>query len=233
MKNLIDLEERPARNVRAVGDVRTTRNVPSPSRTTVHVCAGDSARRSYLAQLLGAVRELTQTSSSSNEVDAVRRIRMEPADVAILDFRIDVCLSMLRSIVASGSRTRALVLLEEPALHLADEMFDAGAAGVLNSARLRGELGPAIQLISTGARLLPAGPRRFANSEANSLTNLSSADQQILRALARGLTNAQIGKYLYISEATVKAHLAHIMRQAGVGNRVQLAVAATRAGLLC
>lgn len=74
----------------------------------------------------------------------------------------------------------------------------------------------------------------YAGSTAGTqwLREVKDQDLRILRGLARGLTNAQIGASLYLSEATIKSHIAALMRKVGVDNRVQLALAAARAGLL-
>lgn len=74
--------------------------------------------------------------------------------------------------------------------------------------------------------------RRLDNPKFERFQALNIRDRRIVRAIANGLTNAQIGNLLHISEATVKAHLAQIMRSVGIDNRVQLAVAADNAGVL-
>jgi DNA-binding NarL/FixJ family response regulator len=60
------------------------------------------------------------------------------------------------------------------------------------------------------------------------LTELTSREQQVMRLIAKGLSNSEIGRQLDISEATVKVHLSHIFLKLGVRNRTALAALAAR-----
>jgi DNA-binding NarL/FixJ family response regulator len=73
----------------------------------------------------------------------------------------------------------------------------------------------------TENRLVPPDPR---------LESLTPKEREVLALIARGRSNDEIGRDLFISEGTVKTHVAAILRKLGVGDRVQAAVAAVEAG---
>ena len=99
----------------------------------------------------------------------------------------------------------------------------------------------AIRTVAAGDALLsPAITKRVIEQFARlphptppkELDELTSREREIFRLIANGLSNAEIGQQLYISETTVKTHVTHILQKLNLRDRVQLVVLAYQSGLL-
>lgn len=121
-----------------------------------------------------------------------------------------------------------------------DAAFAAGASSYIVRDSSVEDIAAALRLVHRRGlvnAVFPAcrhSPRPVNRSDAHLMKRfgtLSSRDQQIVGALANGCTNLQISRQLNVSEATIKARLAQVMQLLGVDNRVQIAVAAVRAGV--
>jgi DNA-binding NarL/FixJ family response regulator len=122
--------------------------------------------------------------------------------------------------------------------------LQAGADGFLLKDTPPRDLQQAVRVIAGGDSMLsPSVTRRLIAHVAEAggmprsvdadpaLDALSPREREVLVELARGLSNAEIGATLFMSEATVKAHISHLFTKLGRTNRVQLAILAHRAGL--
>jgi DNA-binding NarL/FixJ family response regulator len=81
------------------------------------------------------------------------------------------------------------------------------------------------------ARLVDTYVARPAAADLAVLANLTARETEVLKAMARGLSNAEIGAELYLAETTVKTHVARILHKLGVRDRVQAVVIAHDSGL--
>ncbi|MCW1249612.1 response regulator transcription factor [Acaricomes phytoseiuli] len=208
----------------------------------VHIAGGDFLTRLGLAQLFAAAGYIEVNGISRTEAEAVRRLQTDRPDIAVIDTEIgsDTCLAILRSLRLARSRTKVIVLASVEAMGSMEAMIEAGAASFLDKRSMLEDIAVIVRIISAGGVVYASRPqlgrlsafRKLDSPSAARFSSLSLRDRRIVRAIANGLTNAQIGTLLHISEATVKAHLAQIMRSVGIDNRVQLAVAADHAGLL-
>lgn len=115
-----------------------------------------------------------------------------------------------------------------------------GAAGYLLKGVERENLLEALRAVREGEMLLTAQDlvhslRGISEQAANSsdlVEPLTDREQEVLRLLATGLSNREIGAILFVAESTVKTHVEHIIGKIGVSDRVQAAVWAARNGLL-
>jgi DNA-binding NarL/FixJ family response regulator len=122
------------------------------------------------------------------------------------------------------------------------EALRAGASGFLLKDAPAAQLVTAIRVVADGDALLaPSITRRliaeFAQRPAPSarpaaLQELTERELEVLRLIARGLSNAEIAKELFVGDATVKTHVARILMKLGLRNRVQAVVAAYESGLV-
>ena len=147
-----------------------------------------------------------------------------------------------KRIVASGSRTRILVLTTFDLDEYVYGAVRAGASGFLLKDVRPGELVDAIRVVASGNALL--GPTaierlltRFSfptdpSTETLAVGSLTDRESEILQLLASGLSNAEIAARLVVSETTVKTHVSNLLRKLGVRDRVQAVIAAYAAGIV-
>ena len=122
----------------------------------------------------------------------------------------------------------------------------AGASGFLLKDARPAELAEAIRTVAAGdavvaprvtRRMLELFADRLPDGQADTpedprLAALTAREREVLVAIAEGLSNAEIASRLYLSEATVKTHVAHVLDKLGVRDRVQAVVVALQTGLV-
>jgi DNA-binding NarL/FixJ family response regulator len=182
---------------------------------TIRVAIADDQAlvRSGFRLILEGRPDLAVVGEAEDGAAAAALVEELAPDVILLDIRMPVLdgIEATRRIVASGSRTRILVLTTFDLDEYVYGAVRAGASGFLLKDVRPGELVDAIRVVASGNALL--GPTAIA------------------RLLARGLSNAEIASTLVVSEATVKTHVSNILRKLGVRDRVQAVIAAFDAGL--
>lgn len=169
---------------------------------------------------------------------------LEP-DVVLMDIRMPNLdgVEATRQIVASGSKSRILVLTTFDLDEYVYEAIRAGASGFLLKDVRPPELIDATRLVAQGNALLgPTVTRRLLDrfSEAGPngqadptiLADLTEREREILQLVAGGLSNAEVAQHLYLGETTVKTHVSSVLRKLGVRDRVQAVIAAYDAGLV-
>ncbi|MEU6557030.1 response regulator transcription factor [Streptomyces sp. NPDC046915] len=170
--------------------------------------------------------------------------RMRP-DVVLMDVRMPGMdgIEATRQIVASGSAARVLILttFDEDEQVLA--ALRAGAGGFLLKEMESIELVAAIRAAVRGDTLLAPGLtrrllERFLRTAPDGRTtppapaHLSAREIEVLTLIGQALSNAEIARRLFLSEATVKRHVAAVLRKLGLRDRVQAVVAAYDHGLV-
>ena len=175
-------------------------------------------------------------------VGLARRLR---PDVLLMDVRMPRLdgLEATRRILENGATGCRIVMLTT--FDLDEYVFSAiraGACGFLLKDVTPEQLIASVRLVSTGDALLaPSITRRlierYATRDAPSgltrdLSSLTEREVDVLRMMARGLANQEIGEKLFVSEATVKTHVGHILSKLQVENRVQAVVVAYESRLV-
>jgi DNA-binding NarL/FixJ family response regulator len=176
--------------------------------------------------------------------EAVRLARELEPDVVLMDVRMPEVdgIEATRRLLHAGVDTRVLVLTTFDLDEYVYAAVRAGASGFLLKDVPRDELVHAVRTVARGEALLaPAITQRLLEkfiarpdprAAAPALDELSARELEVLRLLARGLSNAEIASELIVGEATVKTHVARILRKLDLRDRVQAVVFAYETGLV-
>ncbi|HXV58179.1 MAG TPA: response regulator transcription factor [Gaiellaceae bacterium] len=207
----------------------------------VLVADDESIVRAGFRLLLSGKRDIDVVAEASNGLEAVEKAaRFEP-DVVLMDIRMPELdgLEATRRIVAADRGARILILTTFDLDEYVYEALRAGASGFVLKDDPPEQLVAAIQTVAAGDALLsPTITRRVIRefvrtprpAPPKELEELSERERDVFRRIARGLSNAEIGKELYISETTVKKHVTHILSKLGLRDRVQAVVLAYQTG---
>ena len=149
-------------------------------------------------------------------------------------------LEATRRILAADEHARVLILTTFDLEEYIYEALSAGASGFVLKDDPPEQLIAAIHTVAAGNALLsPAVTKRVIRQFARipraerpaALEELTAREQEVFRLIAGGLSNAEIGEELYITDTTVKTHVTHVLQKLGLRDRVQAVVLAYRAGL--
>jgi DNA-binding NarL/FixJ family response regulator len=202
--------------------------------------------RAGLRMVLEAEPDLEIVGEAADGAEAVELARRQRPDVVLMDVRmpgvdgIEATRRLLGSEV--GERIRVLILTTFDLDEYVYAALRAGASGFLLKDAPPDQLCQAIRVVAAGEALLaPSVTRRlideFAQTEpeeglAVALDSLTEREQEVLKLVAQGLSNAEIAAELVVEETTVKTHVRHVLQKLGLRDRVQAVVAAYEAGLV-
>ena len=190
---------------------------------------------------------ITVTAEAANGKEAVAAVLQHRPDVVLMDIRMPVMdgLEATRRILASkpGSGCRIIILTTFDLDQYVYAALTAGASGFLLKDTSPEQLVAAVQTVRSGDALLaPSITRRlierFAPHQPDQfisragLSDLTAREREVLRLLARGLSNAELATELTVSTATVKTHVASILTKLQLRDRVQAVVLAYQTGLV-
>jgi DNA-binding NarL/FixJ family response regulator len=202
--------------------------------------------RTGFRMVLEAQPDMTVVGEAADGLAAVEFSRAHSADVMIMDARMPRLdgVAATRQIRQAGDRPRVLMLTTFDLDEYAFAALKAGASGFLLKDVPPEELlfairavhsGDAVVAPSTTRRLLdrfaPMLPASNAHAAAE-LEELTERERQVLILVAQGLSNAELAKRLFVSEATVKTHVGRILAKLGLRDRVQAVVYAYENGLV-
>ena len=186
--------------------------------------------RSGITGMLAPETDIEVCGEAASGVEAVAVVPRLRPDVVLMDLRMP----------AGGGADAIARLPDVPVVVLTtyqddDDLLralDLGAVGCLLKDAPRAELCAAVRTAASGERVpVPAGvlARMAARAEAR---ELSPRECEVLRLVAAGRTNAEIGAQLYITESTVKTYLMRVFAKLGVGDRTAAVITAMDRGLL-
>jgi DNA-binding NarL/FixJ family response regulator len=217
---------------------------PVSEPTRVAIADDQALVRTGFAMILTAagLEVVAEAADGAEAVDAVRRTA---PDVVLMDIRMPEIdgLEATRRIMASGSPPRVIMLTTFDLDRYVYAALRAGASGFLLKDVSPEQLVAAVRLVRAGDALLaPAITRRLVERFAvrdgpdqslhRDLAALTPRELDVLRLLARGLTNAELAVRLQLSEATVKTHVARILAKLDLRDRAQAIITAYETGLV-
>ena len=211
---------------------------------TIRVLVADdqSLVRSGFRMLLDGEEDMEIVAEAANGVEAVdKAARYEPT-VVLMDIRMPELdgLEATRRILAADPDARVLVLTTFDLDEYVYAALRAGASGFVLKDEPPEQLLAAIRIIAAGEALLsPAVTKRViakftqlpSKPPPPEIEELTERELDVFRLIARGLSNAEIGQELFISDTTVKTHMTHLLQKLGLRDRVQAVVLAHETGL--
>jgi DNA-binding NarL/FixJ family response regulator len=208
----------------------------------VLVADDQSMVRAGFRMLLAGEDDIDVIAEASNGLEAVdQAARFHPA-VILMDIRMPQLdgLEASRRILAADPSARILILTTFDLDEYVYEALRAGASGFVLKDEPPEQLLAAIRVVAGGEALLsPAVTKRVIKQFARTprsqpprqFSELTERELDVFRLIARGLSNAEIGRELFISDTTVKTHITHILMKLNLRDRVQAVVLAYETGL--
>jgi DNA-binding NarL/FixJ family response regulator len=202
--------------------------------------------RNGLRAILDAQQDIEVIGEAEHGAQAVENAISLHPDVVIMDIRmprLDGIEATRRLAVQGGKIPKVLVLTTFDLDEYVYQALRAGAAGFLLKDTPPRQLAEAVRTIAAGESLLaPAVTKRLIEryvsrppsdtARRERFAELTERELEVLQLITRGLSNAEIGARLFLSEATVKTHVTRILAKLGVRDRVQAVVLAYETGLV-
>jgi DNA-binding NarL/FixJ family response regulator len=199
----------------------------------------DPLVRAGLRMILSSADDLDVVAEAADGADAADAVRAHRPDVVLMDIRMPVMdgIAATTALRRLPSPPHVIVLTTFQADDHVMDALRAGADGFLLKDTAPAEIIQAVRLVAAGEAMLSPSVTRTLLSHlgddattdrrrlaAQRLTSLTEREREVATAVGSGASNAEIAASLYMSEATVKAHVSRLLTKLEVANRVQIAI---------
>jgi len=189
--------------------------------------------RGGIAAVIDGEQDMSIVGEASNGRDAIEMFRSKRPDVTLMDLQMPDLngIDAIAAIRQENPQARIIVLTTYEGDVLARRALKAGATGYILKDMIRAELLEAIRAVHLGRKYIP---QKIAAELAEHYAedDLSDREIEVLREVARGSSNKIIASRLFISDATVKAHMKNILLKLGASDRTHAVSIATTRGYL-
>ena len=213
-------------------------------KVRVYVVEDQPALQKNLLKALSLFPEIEVLGASMEGEQGLEQMAKLDPDLVLLDLELPGIdgIEVTRRLKRRGSKTEVLILTSFDDEQKVYEAIQAGASGYLVKRVGPEKIRKAIQDVMEGGTVLEAIiAKRFWNyfqsiqakpASATNPWNLSPVEFDVLRYVAKGLSNAEVGRVMTLERRTVRTHLGHIYRKMGVSSHVEAVVLALRAGVV-
>ena len=210
---------------------------------TVRIVVADDQElvRAGFSMILGAQPDFEVVAEASDGASAIEAVRAHEPDVVLLDIRMPGVDGIEAArVVCAETACRAIMLTTFDLDEYVYQALRAGASGFLLKDVRRDDLVHAVRVVAAGEALLAPSITRKLIAEFTSraeprptprLEVLTAREQETLKMISRGLTNAEIAEAMFVSEHTVKTHVSNVLSKLGLRDRIQAVIAAYESGI--
>ncbi len=197
---------------------------------TVMVCDDSPTVRAAVRRCLTAIPEVSRVSTAASGEELLARHPVEHPDIVFLDVQMPGMggPEALRRLIEADRRVSVVMLTSGEAPAQVAEAVSMGAHGYLAKDASPQEIAAVLAALAADE---PAGASLPQQRKAAD-PGLTEREQQVLRGMSEGLSNAQIGKELFLSEDTVKTHARRLFRKLEVCDRGHAVAEGFRRGLI-
>jgi DNA-binding NarL/FixJ family response regulator len=224
------------------------RMTAAPAPIRVLLVDDDPLVRAGLSMILGGTDVIDVVGEAANGAEAVSMSHQTRPDVVLMDIRMPQVdgLEATRTLAAADDGPRVIVLTTFDADEYVVRALADGAAGFLLKDTAPAQIVSAVQRVAAGEPILSpsvtaqliaqvttgrGGEDSRTTDAQERLARLSDREREVAIAVGEGKSNAEIAAGLYMSVATVKAHVSRVLDKLEVSNRVQIAIVVHDAGL--
>lgn len=204
---------------------------------TVAIADDDLFVRDHLSDYFAATSDIELIAACEDGAQLVAQVQQRPPDVVLMDVQMPTMdgFTATRLVCEAAPSVRVIALTSFGDDSAVAAMLDAGAVGFLLKSTKADGLFEAIRAAHRGLAVFPPDiARRWSGTrpQAEAPPQLTDRERQLLKLLAQGMTNKEIGQALFFSASTAKQGIHELMEKLGVTSRTAVVARAHQLGLL-